>query len=104
MRTFIILVITIVVSHGCAWVELSDQGQQVRVIDANAAQNCEHLGQTTATVADSVAGVKRRADIVQANLEKLARNTAADMKGNAVVATSKIVDGKQRFDVYRCGN
>jgi hypothetical protein len=86
----------------CAWVELTQDAQHVRILSASDASACNKLGQTTASVADNIGGVKRRDDIVQANLEKLARNSAADMKGDAIVPASPIKDGRQSFDVYRC--
>ncbi len=86
----------------CAWVELTQDAKDVRIIFASDASNCNKLGQTTASVADNIGGVNRRPDIVQANLEKLARNTAADMKGDAIAPASPIKDGRQTFDVYRC--
>jgi hypothetical protein len=102
MKNKLILLCVSLILNGCAWVELTSQGEQVRIISAADAAACDKLGQTTATVADSIGVVKRRNDIIAANLEKLARNTAADMKGNAIVAVSPIENGKQSFDVYRC--
>lgn len=102
MKNQLILLCVSLILSGCAWVELTSQGEQVRIISAADAAVCDKLGQTTATVADSIGVVKRRNDIIAANLEKLARNTAADMHGNAIVAVSPIENGKQSFDVYRC--
>ena len=87
----------------CAWVELTPAAQQVRVVAASEASNCNKLGQTTASVTDNIGGVKRRDDIIQANLEKLARNSAAEMNGDAIAPASPVKDGRQTFDVYRCG-
>lgn len=34
----------------------------------------------------------------------MARNEAAALGANAVVASSEIIDGKQTFDALRCGD
>ena len=103
MRFSILMVIgSALLLTSCAWVELTQDAQHVRIIFAGDAGNCTKLGQTTASVADNVGGVKRRDDIVQANLEKLARNSAADMKGDAISPASPVKDGRQTFEVYRC--
>ncbi len=104
MNRKIFLVCMSLLLTGCAWVELTSQGQQVRIVSAADAASCDKLGQTTASVADSIGVVKRRNDIIAANLEKLARNTAAEMNGNAIVAVTSIEDGKQSFDVYHCAH
>ena len=40
---------------------------------------------------------------VAGELATLARNSAAQLGGDTVVATSEITDGSQTFAVYRCG-
>lgn len=99
----ILLLSGVLLLTGCtSAIELTPVGQQVRIITAAGAVYCGKLGQTTVSVADNFGGVKRRDDIVQANLENLARNSAADMKGNAIVAASAVKEGKQTYDVYHC--
>lgn len=104
MNRLNVLLLTSLLLNGCAWVELSENGQQVRVAKESDITSCEKLGQTNVSVAANIGGVlNRRADIVQGNLETLARNSAADMKGDTVVPVSPpSKDGKQAFDVYRC--
>ncbi len=88
--------------NGCAWVELSAGGKKVRVLTADEVSTCKHLGKTTANVADKVAGLKRKDHIVSENIEMLARNAAAEMNGDTIVAITPIENGKQTFNVYRC--
>ena len=87
---------------GCAWVELTPQGKKVRVLSEAEVVSCKKLGTTTANVADKVGGLERKPHIIADNLETLARNAAADMKGDTIVPISAIEEGKQKFGVYRC--
>jgi hypothetical protein len=86
----------------CSWVELTPEGKKVRVLEAHEVTSCRVIGKTTATVTDTVAGLKRKEHILKDNLETLARNSASEMGGDTIVPFSKIEDGKQTFKVYRC--
>lgn len=96
------LFIAAFITSGCAWVDLSAGGKKVRVLSKEEVTSCKSLGKTTASVADKVAGLKRQPHIVAENLETLARNAAAEMKGDTIVVASPIEQGKQVFNVYRC--
>lgn len=87
---------------GCSWVKLTAEGEKVRVLSADEVATCTKKGETTVSLRDKVAGVKRGAEKVKTELEALARNSAPDLGGDTVVATSEIADGKQTFTVYRC--
>lgn len=87
---------------GCSFVELTPEGKNVRVLGRNDVANCQHVGSTTASVVDKVAGLKRKEHIVKENLEILARNAATNMGGDTIVPASKIDRGKQTFNVYKC--
>jgi hypothetical protein len=63
---------------------------------------CEKLGKTAATTADRVVFFARSKRKVNEELETLARNEAARMGGDAVVATDSEKEGRRSFDVYRC--
>lgn len=86
----------------CAWVKVSPEGEKVRVLTEAGATNCKKTGETTVSLRDKVAGVKRGSEKVRTELETLARNAAPDLNGNAVIATTEAVDGKQTFAVYQC--
>ena len=86
------------------WVKPTKAGATVHVaatMDEVAA--CEHLGVATATTADHVLGLPRVADVVSGELTTLARNRAAEMGGDTVLAEGEIRHGTQTFAVYRCG-
>lgn len=86
----------------CSWVPLSPLGEQVFVMNAEQAENCERVGQTTSKVLNKVGFLKRTESQKAEELQTLARNEAANMGGNAIVPASEVTDGRQRFFVYRC--
>jgi Domain of unknown function (DUF4156) len=86
----------------CTWVKVTAEGQNVKVLTAAQATSCERLGTTSAKAVGKLGFVKRNEEKLQGELQGLARNEAAVMGGNAVVADSAIENGSQRFVVYRC--
>jgi len=74
----------------------------VRVAYLSQVESCKLLGRTTVSVLDKVLFVSRNEEDMADELETLARNAAAEMQGDSIVAMSKIVGGEQVFDVYRC--
>jgi len=96
------MLVCLTACSACTWVQLSAQGQSVRVARPAEVVECERLGEATATVVDKVGFMKRSREKQVKELETLARNEAAEMGGDAIVATSDIEDGRRRFAVYRC--
>lgn len=86
----------------CTWVPLSSEGESVMVMNASQAAQCERLGQTTSKVMNKVGFLKRSQSQKALELERLARNEAASMGGNAIVPATEETEGRQRFIVYRC--
>lgn len=86
----------------CTWVELSPQGESVRVLSAAQVSACERVGKTTVNTTESLAGLKRYEEKVQAELDTLARNSAAQIGGDTVVPVGSPVEGRQVYEVYRC--
>lgn len=97
-----LLAFSLLLLAGCTWVKPTAEGEKVRVLEAKEVTSCKSLGSTTATLADKVVGIKRKPQKVKKELETLARNSAADLGGDTIVATSEVVSGKQSFAVYRC--
>ena len=91
-----------VVFAGCTWVETTPGGAKVRVLSANEVASCTEIGKTQVSLADNVLGIKRSATKVQLELETLARNSAADLGGDTVVAVAPPTEGRQTYIVYRC--
>jgi hypothetical protein len=87
---------------GCSFVDLTKEGEGVRIAKAEEVSACAGLGRTTASVVHEVASIPRHPDAVRENIEVTARNSAATMGGDTIVPASAIAEGKQTFEVYRC--
>lgn len=92
----------VVLISACTWVDLSQQGEKVRVLEHSEVSSCKLLGQTNANTTARVAGVRRHDKAINYELTALARNAAAKMGGDSIVAESPEVEGQQTFLVYRC--
>jgi Domain of unknown function (DUF4156) len=99
---FVLVVCAAALAGGCALVELTPAGAGVRLASAEAVVTCTNLGRITASVIDKVGFLPRHPDAVQDNINVTARNSAANMGADTIVPASKVEDGKQTFDVYRC--
>lgn len=90
---------------GCGasnWVQLTGPAQQVSLALPAQVTNCRRVGTSTANALDKVAFLQRGSQKLQEELVTLARNEAADMGGNRVVAESVITEGRQTFGVFSC--
>ena len=87
---------------GCTWVKVTEGGEAVRVAKPGEVSGCESKGRTHAQTTDRVVIFARRDQPIQLELESLARNEAALMGGDTIVAATPIERGRQTFDVYRC--
>jgi hypothetical protein len=101
-RVAIISALGAVILQGCAWVKLTPEGDNIRVLDREQVTECRHLGTTTATLKDTVAGFKRNDEKVRRELASLARNAAPELGGDTIVPATEPENGRQTFDVYRC--
>lgn len=102
MKRLSLLMILTAGLSACSWVPLSTEGEAVSVLAASEAANCERLGQTSSKVPHKVGFLKRTESKQAEELATLARNEAANMGGNAIVAAGEPEEGQQRFIVYRC--
>lgn len=99
----IILAVTAVASLvACSWVKTSEEAKSVALVKPSAAQQCEKLGSTTSKVTDNIGPIPRGEGKVQDELIDLAKNEAALIGGDSIVADGAAVDGVQRFSIYRC--
>ncbi len=87
---------------GCTWIALTPGGEKARVLSPGEASSCKPLGETRSSVQATLWIFHRNSVKVRGELEALARNEAATLGGDTVVATSDVDDGKQTFAVYRC--
>lgn len=104
-RSLIFIVPILLTATACApWVKLTAAGADVRHVSSQVAATCTRVGRVSGVTRQRVAGVGRNDERVRAELLTMARNEAATLGANAVVATSEITDGKQTFDALRCNN
>jgi hypothetical protein len=82
---------------GCAGIKLTDDGQNVLVMKPlEVLDNCENLG----NIRVNAKNINRERE--DKDRATLARNMAATMGGNVVVAASEVVDNSQEWTAYRC--
>lgn len=98
----LVLLAVVAVAAGCSFVELTREGEGVRIAKAEEVAACTGLGRTTASVAHEVGFIPMHPDRVQENINLIARNSGASMGGDTLVPASGITDGRQTFEVYRC--
>ncbi len=99
-----LLLVTVLTSlAACTWVKTSEEAKSVALVKPSIAQQCEKLGSTTSKVTDNIGPIPRSENKVQDELIDLARNEAALIGGDTIVAESAAADGVQRFSIYRCG-
>lgn len=101
-RTLTTTLLAALLMGGCTWVKTTEDGEAVRLVDAEEAARCREVGNVSASTRDSVMGVDRNADRVGDEIVALARNEAAALGANAIVPSSDIVDGRQTFRALRC--
>lgn len=87
---------------GCTTVKLDPSAQDVEVLRAERVQDCKRLGQTRVSVAENVGFIARGDRAIRNDLEKLARNSAAEMGGDTITPATEVQNGKQSFGVYDC--
>lgn len=102
MKLFNLVVISAILAtlSSCTWVRLTSEGDNVAILTATEVANCTRTGTTTVEVLDR-AILERNPERVERELRILARNRAAD-RGDAIVPSTRVVDGEQTFVIYRC--
>ncbi len=87
---------------GCTWVDLEPAAEDVLILKPEQTKECNALRRTTSEVLDKVGFMNRNKKKMASELVTLARNTAIEYGGNAVVADSEIEGGKQTFIILDC--
>ncbi len=102
MKNYILSAAIALMISGCTWVQLTSEGEGVRLAGARLVTNCERIGRATARTLGEIVTVERGGGKQQAELLTLARNEAGRMGGDTIVPESLISDGQQEFGVYNC--
>ncbi len=89
---------------GCAWVTLTSEAEEVRVASSpEAIAGCRKLGVVSAQTRARIGFIARSEEKISQELTALARNNAAEMGADSIIAEGPpSVDGRQRFVAYRC--
>ena len=98
------IVLLIAELEGCAssMIDVRKGSEQVSLVEANQVESCQPKGTTTVSVLSEVGFITRSAEAVEANLLQLARNSAIDAGGDAVMKGNSSEYGKRTFAIYKC--
>ena len=103
MRRIFLLSTFIVFISGCnSWVQVTNEGESVRLSTSRDVANCQRIGLAQAQTLSRLVLVERGGERLQEELTRIARNEAGDMGGNVIIPESIIEEGRQSFGVYRC--
>ena len=100
IRTALVLG-ALVTLTGCTWVKLSDAGAGVTLAEKESVAACQHVGIVTTQTRDKVV-MERGEATIHEELLVLARNQAAALGANVIVALGPPSEGNQDFAAYRC--
>lgn len=104
MRILSLFIVGFLLSS-CEWVKPTSGGENVALVKSGGlTAHCEKVGTTGSKVKDGLGIVKRKEHKVTQELVTLAKNEAAKLGGNTIVATGPIIEGEQEFTVYKCSN
>lgn len=97
------LVLVIICLPACTWVKITEEGGKVTLIEELNAKDCIKHGTVKATVKHKMGVMLTRAeDTVKEELITLARNRAAELGGDSIVAKGPVNEGSMSFDIYKC--
>lgn len=102
IKIIMVAAMSALVLGGCSWVDLDPKAEDVLLLKPFQTKQCEQIRRTTSQVLDKLWFVNRNQDKMADELATLARNTAVELGGNAVVPDSEISEGKQTFIILNC--
>ena len=108
MRSNSIVLLTAIclasLAFGCAWVKLAPEAEDVQIApSAEAVASCRKVGTINSQTKARVGFFARGQEKLSEELATLARNEAAEMGADTVLAEGPpSVEGRQRFGAYRC--
>lgn len=104
MKKTLLLCAVLATLAGCTWVKLEDAGAHVRVAYDGRVDGCDKVGEVGVSVKDRIGPYDRSNLKVKDELETLARNQAASLPADTLVALGEPRNGEQSFAAYHCGN
>jgi hypothetical protein len=101
---YYVLSVAIVCLPACTWIEPTKESSGVTLVKSFNVKACKKLGTTSATVTQKIGIITRGDDVVMEELITMAKNRAAKMGGDSIVALEPPVDGSMSFDIYKCAS
>lgn len=86
---------------GCAGAGSTQPHDAVRVVTAEQLAECRNVGSVHVSVFDKLAQLQQLGGVAN-ELLALAKQSAAQLGGNAIVEMTNIVDGSQSFEAFHC--
>jgi len=87
---------------GCAWLKPTVKASDVSLITDEMLAGCTRLGTTHVSLMDRLDQLLQNEGQQADELVALARNSAVQFGGNAIMALTGINDGTQSFAIFRC--
>jgi hypothetical protein len=100
--TLMVPILSICLLPGCTWVKPTALGENVIIAETSDVADCTKVGTTTSYVKDNIGPMDRNENKVRKELTILAKNRAAEMSGDTIVAEGPVENGSLRFMVYQC--
>ena len=100
-RLIVLMALQISLLGGCTWVKLTEGGTNVSQVSEADVVNCQKVGIISTHTKDQIV-VNRSDSKVREELLVLARNEAARLSGDTIVAMGPPRDGAQDFTAYLC--
>jgi len=94
--------LALVFSACSSYVDLDPSAEEVEIVKPERAEQCDRKGETRVSTADRIGFIARGEDAIERDLDRLARNSAADLGGDTAVRMTEITDGKATYAVYDC--
>lgn len=101
VRYVLMLLLSPALAACSSFVTVSEPGATVAQARGPDVAHCQYVGRIDSQTRAKVL-ISRNPELVQQELIDLARNQAATMGANAIVALGQPEDGTQSFNAYRC--
>ncbi len=97
-----IIALSSIFISGCTFNKVTEEAQHILLVNPKHVSECERLGKTIVQMKSSFIGINVPRATVENELRNIAKNDAASMGGDTIVALTEIEAGVQTFQIYRC--
>ena len=98
----LVMIMFIIGISACTWIEPTKESLNVILVKSGNVSSCQKVGTTNATVTHKIGLLTRDEEAVTEDLILVAKNSAAKLGGDSIVAKGPNIDGTMSFDVYKC--